>query len=367
MIPQHPKHQTTKLISSIRLMLLLLYSIAVGVSAILSTPDHCSIRGREVTVDNEATVAFDDSFFLHIPIKTEAASLWTSYRLSFTFDAFAEDLIEGFARLSFAEDGKGSIHERNFLGSGVFLVYGPELLGTAQYSCLEITVKNQTVATVTVSLAASTMSWTGPLIFFLSITAAAAAVVVWSSRVYTQEGGRQPLSALVPSWKMVKAVAFVSLIEIFGSLPGMYHSIHTYRDQFLEGDQDACNFDVRSFFVYGNLPVINTMISHYAYFATAAVTYCVVQWKACTCRCFCGTENECGHWQLGRLIAVAIFYLGLRSMGYHLCPSWPTVPLDYSGIGAVAYLTLSLLNEERRLSHLNITVIYANLVALTHC
>ena len=245
-------------------------------------------------------------------------------------------------------------------------------MNDAHEGCLEISLKDPTDGSSVVfdiSIRKSSLEWLSPLIVVLLLTAVALVGIHWavlrSEFIQEQKGWSSVARALEPTGNMLEALLLVALIEIFGALPGYLTGYRTYTEEFLAGNQDACNFDFRNFYVYDIWPALNSIFSHYAYFVGACVVYVSAELEANTQYCFCGRKFRCRHWQLGRVSGITILFVGIKSIGYHLCPTWSTVPLDYSGSASLAFVGLSLLYQQRMASTSEMTGVCVRLITLT--
>ena len=347
----------------------MLVAIFLGVCALTAEADNDSCGrhgGKEVTLSQAVSLPFER--MTRFRVRYDAASLWTSYALTIKYQAGAQEnqLISASIKYtSFAS--KKSVSETNIDGESVLLLFGSEFVGEAQFGCLEIRAYNRSVpnAKLEASLQQLTFTWTSSIVLCLATSAIALVTATMIASMYFANNYlRHAVSAFASSWNLFRALAVVGLVEVFGSLPGLVTAIDIYVNQFLGGNQDVCNFDFRAFFVYDKLPALNAIISHFPYYAAAFLLYAVVEMQARALKTS-KEDNKVWHHQLGRILAISMFFLGVRSLGYHICPGWPTIPLDYSGSSSYALIALFLLYAQRDVIDLSLPAIEMTLVTLT--
>ena len=357
-----------KMVSASRLLMLSIHIIVLA-TALVHSSQCMDSESRIVMIDQPSTVSASSNSTVHIPVRYEAASLFSVYSLSVQAHLGSPESIFGEAKFTSSLNNRTVF--QTFQGTGILLLYGFDFVNDAHEGCLEINLKDPDGSSVMldISIRKSSLQWQSPLLALLFLTAAAVAVIHWavlrSEFIQKRRGWSSVARALKPTNNMLEALVLVALIEILGALPGYLYGFRTYTDEFLAGNQDACNFDFRNFYVYDIWPALNSIFSHYAYFAGACVVYISAELEANTQYCFCGRKYRCQHWQLGRVSGITIVLVGIKSIGYHLCPTWSTVPLDYSGSASLAFVGLSLLYQQRMASKSKLTSVCIRLITLT--
>ena len=336
--------------------------LTIGLMGVLG----CRHSGLEVvTLDNPRTFSVGLESIMTIPIRHEKGTLFTVYTLSAEArHSENSDFVVGHVRYT-SSMNNNSVYEV-FRDTGILLLYGSDFVLDAHHGCLEIRLLNSSRKTLSfeVTLRMTSFSWESPIILGTGLTMLAFLTVFLIAR---REHGDQALSgmfaAILPSWNMLKALLLVVVVELLSSFPGMVLGFRSYSDHFLSGNQDVCNFDFRDFYVYDISPALDSVISHYAYFLGATVILAVVHIESRS-SCFCAQGQACWHWQLARISAVCLYFVGIRSIGYHLCPNADTVPLDYGGSASLAFAGLCLLYQQRKVSTLGLRGICIALLSI---
>ena len=240
------------------------------------------------------------------------------------------------------------IHE-TFQGVGIILVYGDALDSSESFGCLELRLDDRSSGgQFAVSVDSTVFKWSYVAMMLTVCSIVIVVVVLALSKLPSR--ANMSLTAMFQPLLTAKVLPFFVVLEIVTLAPGLITSISTYKTDFvLNGNQDACNFNFESFIAAGNIPQMESMISHMAYVTSAIIMHVLWNLQQLTRGCSVCKDTDCWHWQLGHLISVGTFFLALRSAGYHHCPLFWTAALDMSGQMACVTVLIVLLRQQRRI------------------
>ena len=308
------------------------------------SPTHngCDASAKVATIDQGVSVTVKSGETAWVAVLLGEAEKDAVNHVVITADENSETLI-GHARLYLSS---GELYE-TFGRYGYILVYGEASI--SGIGCLSINLDDPK-ASGTFEISLNMTKYKTAYLGAVFMTAFMAVLFTVLSVATIPRIPHSIFHAFFRPHESLKVVGIFFVLELFAGIPGFFVSRHVYVTDFLAGNQDACNYDFVTFLVNDGYPQFESFLTHFGYFAAALIL--VVVWNlenhdSVDCL-MCTDGPECWHWNLGRMLGVSAFFLGIRSAGYHYCPTAWTAALDFGGQVVCSLISTIFLRQQRK-------------------